>query len=264
MKLWWHSGRRRPLPVGAPVQPRPKSLRTPPADRSNHSLMAPPHTQFNPRYDRNRDIAALSDIGYGYKRIARQTGLNPSTVCCLVKRYWERDHVHDTPIPDRPWKFTNEAAEKIVSVTQENPQASLKQLAEQLNNLHLTVGRTTIDRITKEAGFKLVVLRKKPWFQKKHKQRRLEWCHWKKGWSREDWRKIVWLDEAKVDYIAYQPGRKVRILPGEELLDKNLAPVFKLGRISVGCWAAFIHEKELHLFEFVNELRKRGSQRRTG
>ena len=65
------------------------------------------------------------------------------------------------------------------------------------------------------------------------------WCQRRRGWKKEDWRKCVWLDEARVEYTAYQLGRKVRIRPGEELDEKNLAPSFRSSQIEVGFWAAF-------------------------
>jgi hypothetical protein len=55
------------------------------------------------------------------------------------------------------------------------------------------------------------------------------------------------LDEARVEYIEYELGRKVRIKAGEELLGRNLAPSFRPGQISVGCWAACIHRKRIPL-----------------
>lgn len=51
------------------------------------------------------------------------------------------------------------------------------------------------------------------------------------------------LNEAKIEYIAHQPGRWIRIKPGQELSEKNLAPSSRSGRVSVGCWAAYIHGK---------------------
>jgi len=53
----------------------------------------------------------------------------------------------------------------------------------------------------------------------------------------------VWLDEARVEYSTYQPGRKVRIRPGEELQERNLAPTFCSGRISVNCWPAVTYDR---------------------
>jgi len=44
-----------------------------------------------------------------------------------------------------------------------------------------------------------------------------------------------------MQYVAYQPGRKVQIQPGEELRDKNLAAGFNSGSVGVGFWAAIAY-----------------------
>jgi transposase len=124
-------------------------------------------------------------------------------------------------------------------VVEANPQASLRDITEMVANLDIT--KSTVDKIIHGLDFKLVVPRKKPFLRKEQKQKRLEWCRRRRSWGLEEWRKIVWLDEATVQYVPYQAGRKVRIHPGEELKDENLQPSFKSGRISVGCWAAYCY-----------------------
>ena len=50
--------------------------------------MAPPHlSASSARYERNRDIALLSDLGKSYEQIARDLSVAPSTVRSVVKRY---------------------------------------------------------------------------------------------------------------------------------------------------------------------------------
>ena len=58
-----------------------------------------------------------------------------------------------------------------------------------------------------------------------------------------DWRKGIWLDEAKVQYVTYQPGRKVEIQPEEELLNRNLSTSFKFDSMQVGFWATIAYGK---------------------
>jgi transposase len=123
--------------------------------------MAPPHTQVNDRSNRNRDIAALTDYGLGYKRIAKQIGINLSTVRNVVKRYKKRGHVLDAPRTGRPSKITKEVRSLVNSVTLDNPRASLNQLTK-LVRPDLDISRSTVNKVIKELGFKLIVPRKKP------------------------------------------------------------------------------------------------------
>jgi len=62
-----------------------------------------------------------------------------------------------------------------------------------------------------------------------------------------------------MQYVAYQPGRKVRIRPGEELRDKNLSAGFKSGSVGVGFWAAIAYGRRTPLIR----IRKRKPEERT-
>lgn len=229
------------------LAPRTKSVERVygrPQHSSSARNMAPPYTQAV-RYDQNRDIAALADYGLGYKKIAKQIGINPSTVRNVVKRYRERGHVHDAPRSGRPTKITKTARKKIEAAVEDNPRATLRQITDLVYDLHF--GHTTVDKVIKQSGFRLTVPRKKPFLKSIQKEKRLDWCRRRRRWREREWRKMIWLDEAKVEYTAHQPGRRIRIKPGQEFNDKNLAPSFQSGRVSVGCWAAYIHRKRTQL-----------------
>ena len=202
--------------------------------------MAPPHVQApSTRYERNRNIALLSDLGKSYKQIARDLSVASSTVRGVVKRYWARGHVHEAGRSGRPSKVTSHILQQVEDRVQKNPWAFLDEIAEGLKDWN--IGRTTINKVTKQLGFQLRILRKKQFLVPFAKIRRKFWCHARWHWAIARWRKCVWLDEAKMMYLAYQPGRKVRIRPGEELEEKNLAPSFKSGSVGVGFWAAIAY-----------------------
>jgi len=85
------------------------------------------------------------------------------------------------------------------------------------------------------------VPRKKPYLDAFTKARPKFWCHRRLNWQKEDWRNAVWLDKSRMELVVYQPGRKVRIRQGEELLDRNLTTSFKSDRVTVNFWAAFTY-----------------------
>jgi len=138
--------------------------------------MAPPHLQthdsHNARYENNRDIAVLSDLGWGYRKIAQQMGMPVSTVQGVVKRYRERGStsVHDAPRSGRPTKISPIVQQRVEAFVEENPKASLSQITEQLQDLD--VGRSTIDKVINNLGFKLKIPRKKPFLDAFQKVRR--------------------------------------------------------------------------------------------
>jgi len=211
------------------------------------------------RYDTNHDIALLSDLGMGYKKIAKYKDVPVSTVRGVVKRYRMRGNVHDAPRPGRPTtKRTPELQQRIESTIEENPWSSLREITETLKDLN--VGQTTVNKVIKDLGFKLRIPRKKPYLDNFTKIRRKYWCRSRTRWTTARWQTGVWLDEARVEFTGrYQPGKKVRIRAGEEVLEKNLVPSFKSGRISVNCWAAIAYGSRTPLVR----VRKRKPSERT-
>ena len=51
-------------------------------------------------------------------------------------------------------------------------------------------------RYLKAAGYFRFKARRKPYLLKKHKAARLKWAKERKGWTLEDWSRVIWTDEA--------------------------------------------------------------------
>ena len=225
--------------------------------------MAPPHTgahAYRSRYERSHAIAVLADLETrkSYSQIARELGIPRSTVQSVVKRYRARGHIGDASRSGRPSKITEDIKLRVEKSVQDNPHASLNEITESIQDLD--IGRTTVNKVTKQLGFQLRIPRKKPFLTPIAKICRQYWSRKRLSWTKMDWRKCVWLDEAKMQYVAYQPGRKVRIQPGTELLEPNLAPSFKSGSVGVGFWAAIAYGRRTPLIC----TRRRTPAERTG
>ncbi len=59
----------------------------------------------------------------------------------------------------------------------------------------------------KSAGLKAVVKKKKPFLSKKHKKARLDFALAHKDWTIEDWKRVVWSDETKINCLK-SDGKK--------------------------------------------------------
>ena len=172
--------------------------------------MAPPPLKAS-RYDTNRDIALLSNLGMGYKKIAKEINLPVSTVHNVVKRYQMRGSIQDTPRSGRPvTKRTPEIQQRIETAVEENPWDSLREITDSLKDLN--IGQTTVNKVIGDLGFKLRIPRKKPYLDAFTKIRRKYWCRWRVRLPSSWWHRAVWLDETGVEFTGtYQPGKKVRI-----------------------------------------------------
>ena len=59
----------------------------------------------------------------------------------------------------------------------------------------------------KEVGMKAAVKRKRPLLTKKYMKERLDFAIAHKDWTVEDWKRVVWSDETKINRLG-SDGRK--------------------------------------------------------
>ena len=245
------------------VQSCLKSFRTIAWQRRNHRsppppypTMAPPHSR-RAREDRNKEIYALyKHTDMGYYKISKLMNLSKSTVQSVVKNAESRDgNTHDAPRSGRPTKITDAKRQVVLDIIDAEPHLALRDITHKAN---IGLGKDTINRISAEAGFKLRIPRKKPFWRKGQKEKRKEFARVRRNWTRA-WKWVVFVDEATIEYDPNPVGRKVRLRPGEELEERNLKPSFKSGRTNIGVYAAMMHGGRTELIL----VRKRTEEERT-
>jgi transposase len=103
--------------------------------------------------------------------IAKSTGVEKSTVRDVVKHGDTRNgDTHDAPRPERPTKTSTIKKKKIVEgIVGNEPFLTLHDIADKAN---VGLGKTTVDKIIGEVGFKLIIPRKKQYLRKGQKQKR--------------------------------------------------------------------------------------------
>ena len=57
----------------------------------------------------------------------------------------------------------------------------------------------TVRRGLKEVGMKSVVKTNRPFLSKKHRKERMEFAIAHKDWTVEDWKRVIWSDETKIN-----------------------------------------------------------------
>lgn len=98
---------------------------------------------------------------------------------------------------------------------------------------------STVKRELKRAGFKAKKKVKKPLISKRVRKLRLEFAKKCKNWTFEDWKKIIWTDESKInvfgsDGIMYS-WKKERSKPAE----RDVIPTVKYGGEKLLFWGCF-------------------------
>ena len=151
------------------------------------------------------DVINLVQNGLSDRQIAVQTGLGRSTVQRIRKK-WHPEH--PTPAPGRP-RILSATQERIIvrSITSGKADTS-ETVRKAINTEHgILVSTQTIRNILKKNGLKAGPKIKKPLLSARHLKLRLDFARKYKHWTIEDWRRVVFSDETKINRLG-SDGRK--------------------------------------------------------
>jgi transposase len=136
----------------------------------------------------------------------------------VVKRGDERGgDINDAPHSGRPSKLTKANRKRVVEVVDENPRLSLREIT---NIADVGLSHLSVHKILSDSGFYLKIPRKKP-FWRRGQQRRKEFAQRRRQWDLQQWRCVVFIDEATIEYDPCSVGKKVHVKPRKKLCKKN-------------------------------------------
>jgi hypothetical protein len=81
----------------------------------------------------------------------------------------------------------------------------------------------------KQEHFRAVVKAKKPLLKKIHRENRLKFAQYHANWTVEDWKRVLWSDETKINRIGSDGCSYVWKKKGEPLSDRTTTPTVKHG-----------------------------------
>jgi hypothetical protein len=89
---------------------------------------------------------------------------------------------------------------------------------------------------------KAVVKKKRPLLTLRHKKARLDFAISHQDWTVEDWKKVVWSDETKINRLGSDGRKWVWKKAGEELSDRVVEGTVKFGGGSLMVWGCMLWE----------------------
>ena len=98
----------------------------------------------------------------------------------------------------------------------------------------------TVRRNLSAAGMKAVVKKKKPFLSKRHRKARMDFALAHQHWTVEDWNKVVWSDETKINRLGSDGRKWVWKKAGEGLSDRLVQGTQKFGGGSVMVWGCML------------------------
>src|SRR6266576_3354380 len=160
----------------------------------------------------------MLDAGHSAHSIGSITSVHTSTIFRLCSKKCSELHKSSGGHPTKlspanihhaVYLITTRKAENAVQVTK-----TLKNITNQ------SLSPTTVRRHLKKAGMKAVVKTKCPLLSAKHHKAHLDYAHAHKDWTVEDWKRVVWSDETKINRLGSDGRKWVWKRPGEGLSDR--------------------------------------------
>ena len=105
-----------------------------------------------------------------------------------------------------------------------------------------SISSQTVRRNLKEIGLRPVVKRKRPLLTARHRRERLQWAERCKEYTVEDWKRVVWTDETKINHLGSDERKWVWKEVGEPLSDRLVESTVKFGGGNVMMWDCMLWE----------------------
>jgi transposase len=150
-------------------------------------------------------VLKLLDTGLSGHQISSQTGVSISTISRLCSRHCPYTKKAPGSCPSKLSDANIQHAIHLIGSGKVENAVEVTKVLRDVTNQSLST--QTVRNGLKEVGMKAVVKRKRPLLTKRHRRERLDFAISHKDWTLEDWKKVVWSDETKVNRLG-SDGRK--------------------------------------------------------
>jgi Transposase/DDE superfamily endonuclease len=183
-------------------------------------------------------ILSLLEAGHTAGHIAASTGYGISTVSRLRSNHLP--HLSKS-LGGRPSKLSSaniRHAQRLISSGKADTAVDVAKALRNVTNQPLSA--QTVRRNLKAAGLKAVAKKKKPFLSKRHRKARMDFALAHQHWTVEDWKKVVWSDETKINRLGSDGRKWVWKKAGEGLSDRLVQGTQKFGGGSVMVWGCML------------------------
>ena len=152
-----------------------------------------------------KQIKHLLDGDLSIRDIAKQSRVSIGKVHSIKKSCHNNRSGGKT---GRPRKMSAADDRFAIRLIQTGQQPDAVAVASQLSACgDISISSQTVRRHLKESGMKAVVKKKKPALNARHRRARLAFANQYKEWTEDDWRRVIWSDETKINRLG-SDGRK--------------------------------------------------------
>lgn len=198
------------------------------------------------------NILSLASHGHSTRFIAKKTGLGKSTV---IRTLHDIHPNCQMPSPGRPCMLSSTDQHSILSQIRTGRAANAVQATNHINTIiSHPVTSQTVRNVLKKHSFKAVTKKKKPLLSARHRQRRLAFALKHREWTVEDWKRVVWSDETKINRFGSDGREWVWKEQGEGLISREVQGTVKYGGGNIMVWGCMGWNGVGHLAEVEGRM----------
>jgi transposase len=203
--------------------------------------------------EQRAQVIAFHESRWNAVKIATKFNVHPSTIGRIIAKFKKTGVYTKTKQSGRPKKLSKMDVRQLEDLVIHERRGNLEDFRKLMR---VEVSVSTLRRALHELGIFCRVARKKPHLSPKQIVNRLAFAKKYKDWTVEQWRKVLWTDEA-----SFERGKATRRAHSwrrnEEANNLDcLAATFKSGRISVMVWGGIMHGKKTDLAVFEQKVQK--------
>lgn len=184
-------------------------------------------------------IIDLHKAGMGYRKISKQLGEKVTTVGAIIRKWKKFKLTVNLPRSGAPCKISPRGASLIMRKVRDQPRTTRQDLVNDLKRAGTTVSKKTIGNTLRRHGLKSYSARKVPLLKPVHVQTRLKFATDHLDDPEEQWEKVMWSDETKIELFGLNSARRVWRKKKDEYNPKNTIPTVKHGGGNIIFWGCF-------------------------
>lgn len=178
-------------------------------------------------------IIILTESGHSSREIADKLKVSQRSVIVVRKR---RNVAFMPNTGGRPRLLKDSDARLMIREMKKNGSKTPKQAANAINK---DVSEWTARRALQRIGLVAAVKKKKPALSDKNIRARLEFCRNHEHWTVDDWKRVIWSDETKINRFQSDGKAYFWSRPHETIQKHHVKQTVKHGGGSLMVWGCF-------------------------
>src|SRR5882762_7509897 len=169
--------------------------------------------------EKHSSAVSLLNEGYYQHQIHTRTGLGKGTIGRISKEVEGNKENHPGGHPSKLSPYDKQSIIRQISSGKLDNAVQATQFIN--STISTPITPQTVRNVLKEAGLRSATKKKVPMLKGTHHQRHLKFAQYHERWTVEDWKRVLWTDETKINRIGSDGKAYIWKEKGEPLSDRT-------------------------------------------